>query len=393
MYCITDKQIDYMLNDIRARGVDMEDLQNNLLDHVCCIIEQNLEENGDFERFYSQTIQTFYKDELWEIEEETLQLLTFKHYYAMKKTMLNSGIFAAFSLSLGLILKFLHLPGASIAIILGIGSAALLFLPLLFTLKAKEKQRSQEKITMLVGGLACSLISLSILFKIMHWPFANVMGGIALLMLLFVFVPVYLINGIRNPETKVNTITSSILIVLACGLMFTLFRSPKGSEKYYAFLTQGVITNERLLNNEINHLKAEHTPSDSIINQRKVVCEKIYQKCEELKSIVLKEETGFEKLDASFESKKIIIVEHYMEMFLSNNFNAEACLKEVSILINDYNAQYGANTNYMIPIKNTIFEQNTTNDMPFSSSTGLLNQITLVQLFAIQHQKNWVASK
>ena len=120
------------------------------------------------------------------------------------------------------------------------------------------------------------------------------MGGVALLMLLFVFVPVYLINGIRNPETKVNTITSSILIVLACGLMFTLFRSPKGSEKYYAFLTQGVITNERLLNNALNSLKAEHSQGDSIINQRKLACEKIYQKCEELKSIVLKEETGFE---------------------------------------------------------------------------------------------------
>lgn len=393
MYCINDKQIDYILNDIRARGVDMEDLQNNLLDHICCIIEQNLEEDGDFERFYSQTIQTFYKDELWEIEEETLQLLTFKHYYAMKKTMLNSGIFAAFSLILGLALKFLHLPGAATAIILGIGSAAFIFLPLLFTLKAKEKQGSQEKTTMLVGGIACSLISLSILFKIMHWPFANIMGAIALLMLLLVFVPIYLINGIRNPETKVNTITSSILIVLACGLVFTLFRSPKSSEKYYAFLTQGVITNERLLNNEINSLKAGHSLDDSIINQRKMACEKIYLKCEELKSIVLKEETGFEKLDTRFENEKIIIIEHYMEMFLSNNSQAESCLKEVSILINDYNTQYGTNSNYLIPTKNTIFEQDVTNDLPFYSSTGLLNQITLVQLFAIQHQKNWVAIK
>ena len=82
-----------------------------------------------------------------------------------------------------------------------------------------------------------------------------------------------------------------------------------------------------------------------------------------------------------------------MEMSLSNNSQAESCLKEVSTLINDYNTQYGINTNYAIPIKNTIFEQNIPNDMAFSSSTGLLNQITQVQLFAIQHQKNWVALK
>ena len=44
MYCLSEKQIDFILNDIRARGVEMESLQLNLHDHICCIIEQNLEE-------------------------------------------------------------------------------------------------------------------------------------------------------------------------------------------------------------------------------------------------------------------------------------------------------------------------------------------------------------
>ena len=82
MYCLSDKQIEYILNDIRRNGVEMEDLQLNLLDHICCIIEQNLEENGDFENFYSATLKTFYKKELREIEEETKTLLTFKNYYS-----------------------------------------------------------------------------------------------------------------------------------------------------------------------------------------------------------------------------------------------------------------------------------------------------------------------
>jgi hypothetical protein len=43
MYCINDKQIDYILSDIRARGVEMEDLQYNLLDHICCLISQILQ--------------------------------------------------------------------------------------------------------------------------------------------------------------------------------------------------------------------------------------------------------------------------------------------------------------------------------------------------------------
>ena len=103
MYCLSDKQIDFILRDIRARGVEMESLQQDLLDHVCCIIEQNLEASGDFEGFYFTVIQTFYKQELREIEEETLFLLTNKNYYAMKKIMLLSGIFSVFVLSFGIL--------------------------------------------------------------------------------------------------------------------------------------------------------------------------------------------------------------------------------------------------------------------------------------------------
>ena len=131
MYKISEQQIAFILNDISARGVETEDLQYNLLDHVCCIIEQNLKADGDFEHFYNSTIATFYKHELVEIEEETKLLLTFKNYYTMRKVMLNSGIFAASILTLGLIFKFMHWPGASVFIVLGIGTASLVFIPVL----------------------------------------------------------------------------------------------------------------------------------------------------------------------------------------------------------------------------------------------------------------------
>ena len=58
MYCITDEQIEYILNDIRRNGVEMEDLQLNLLDHICCIMEQELKETDDFEQFYQDKIGT-----------------------------------------------------------------------------------------------------------------------------------------------------------------------------------------------------------------------------------------------------------------------------------------------------------------------------------------------
>jgi hypothetical protein len=222
MYTLKDTQIDFILNDIRARGVEMEDLQYNLLDHICCIIEQNLEANGDFEGFYQRTVRQFYKHELWEIEEETISLQIFKHYYAMKKIMIGSGIASAVLMTVGIFFKFMHWPGASLFLVAGIGLSSFLFLPLLFTLKAKEKKEAKDKIIIGIGTLSGILMSLGILFKVMHWPGANMMGLVAVLMMLIVFLPVYFFNGIRNPDTKVNTIVSSVLIIMGCGLFFTL---------------------------------------------------------------------------------------------------------------------------------------------------------------------------
>src|SRR5687767_8948005 len=145
MYAISEEQIDFILRDIRARGVELESLQQDLLDHVCCLIEQNLEPGSNFEGFYYTTIQTFYKQELKEIEAETLFLLNNKNYYAMKKIMLASGAFSAIVLSIGIVFKFMHWPGAGFLIVGGIALFSLLFLPLLFALKVKEKEQTQNQ--------------------------------------------------------------------------------------------------------------------------------------------------------------------------------------------------------------------------------------------------------
>ncbi|MHA4812382.1 hypothetical protein ACX0G9_30090 [Flavitalea flava] len=78
MYFLSDDQVDFISMDIRRHGIEIESLQQSLLDHICILIEQNLEQDGDFHAYYNQTITTFYKQELREIEEETLFLINHK---------------------------------------------------------------------------------------------------------------------------------------------------------------------------------------------------------------------------------------------------------------------------------------------------------------------------
>ena len=83
MYCLSDQQIDFILADIRSHGITAESLQNELLDHVCILIEQNLEADGDFRQYYSSIIKSFYRQDLREIEEETHFLLSYRRHWVL----------------------------------------------------------------------------------------------------------------------------------------------------------------------------------------------------------------------------------------------------------------------------------------------------------------------
>jgi len=292
MYCLSDEQIDYILNDIRRNGVEMKDLQLNLLDHICCIIEQELKEGDDFERFYQQIVRRFYRNNLREIEEETIDLLTFKNYYAMKRALIVSGASSVTAFIAGSFFKFMYWPGASILLTLGIVSFSLLFLPLLFILKSCEVKTVSDKFVIAIGILVGIMFSLAILFIMMHWPGANILlfsaiGGAA-----FVLLPAYFFTGIRRPETKLNTILMSIILVGVIGLQFTIARlRPSPFDKV---ATANFLQNEALLK-----VLVPAQPSAAAAN--------IYKTCKELKQLILLKSVGTGTLPPDYENRELYL--------------------------------------------------------------------------------------
>jgi hypothetical protein len=380
MYRLNDQQIDYILNDIRARGVEMESLQNDLLDHVCCIVENKLEESGDFERFYESIIKTFYKKELKEIEEETITLLNNKHYYAMKKIMIGSGIISAILLSIGIILKFLHMPGAAVGIVTGVTSFSLIFLPLMFLLKLKEKESSRDKILLGLGSLVTVLISMAILFKIMHWPYANMMGLLSVGILILLYLPINLVTGIRNPSTKVNTIVSSVLLVAGCGLFLSLARSPQGSKVEYIKTTDYFMRNNRLVENEM--LLLEKSSEQPLSNSTSAQSKKILQLCEELKSYLLEKETGLTKLDDDFINKQAWISETYASSYLEPGSEE---YKKLSMLV-DMIKQYNESAKSKSPSAEAVPVFSILSDHKNDRVIDVLNNLVQVELFVLQSE-------
>jgi len=258
MYVLTDEQIAFIRNDIRRNGIELEELQLDLLDHICCVIETEHTAENDFEAFYRSILPRFYKRSLREIEEETHLLLTFKNFYAMKKVMFMSGAFSAFTVLIGSLFKIMHWPGAALLFVIAIALFSFIFLPILSVIRIKEQTKTKDKIVITAAAIFGSAISLAILFKVMHWPFATILWTISLGILFFLFLPVYFFGGIRNPATKTNTIVSSILILIAGGLLF-LITNLRGSQAF-----DEAINNADQQIVEDYELLSQKNPSDTV---------------------------------------------------------------------------------------------------------------------------------
>ena len=373
MYTLSEKQIDFILNDIKIRGVEMEDLQLNLLDHICCIVECELEPNGDFEKFYQKTIPRFFKDELKEIEEETILLLTFKNYYAMKKAMIRTGIFSVVTTIFGSFFKLMHWPGAGPLIILGIGSLGLIFIPLMFILKTKDESSKRDKLILGLASLIGICLCFATLFSVMHWPTPTngFFWFVAIFISAFALIPVYFFTGIRNPDTKLNTIVTTIILIGATGLQFTMI-NVRPALKLTQIKMYGYIQSEELLK------KMQHSSAGGQIAQNKYAYE-INASAELVKSMILLNAIGEKSIPKDFENKNIEMQEGGLDMDFYDNGTGIQLLKKMKDDIIKYNTEIADEEN-KIPVGHSIL------DIEFDkvgrySNYSVLNSITQIQMY------------
>ncbi len=378
MYQLNDDDIAFILDDIRRNGVEMEDLQLNLLDHICCIIENNLEANGDFRNFYSETLKSFYKGKLSELEEETISLLNNKYYYTMKKFMFISGILSASLISIGIILKFMHMAGAAVLLVSGTAIFSLLFLPLLFTMKVKEKQQLKDKVLLTAGSIIAVLISLAILFKVMHWPGANMMGTISLITMIVVYIPLYFFSGIKQQESKSNTIITSILMICGCGLFLALARAPYATRYQSIKDTSSYLRNEKIYEVEKKHASQLLTSTEKF----NTVSNELLNECDLLKADILEWSSGVRKIEDDFENKNIFIYDGWVKTYFHDSNKAAALLEKIKSDFQNYNSLLPSNKEvHVLPLEAIDF------NVSEEKVLWALTDLTQVEMMVLQNLK------
>lgn len=225
MRSLTDEQIDLIADDIRIRGVFTQSLQEDLLDHICCFIEEQDDERP-FEEIYRRALDAFGQSGLQGVQDETLYLINQPYQRAMKKFAYITGALASILLLAGAFFKVMHWPGANACLILGTVTLSMFFIPYFFYVNLKEQTEKKSKVIAAAGLITALFLCAATLFKMMHWP-----GAMAMFVLFgasfLVFLPLYIINGVRNPLTKVSSISNGFLFAaVGCFALLMSFHGP-----------------------------------------------------------------------------------------------------------------------------------------------------------------------
>ncbi len=137
---ISDQQIEFIQRDLELRGITMNELNDSLVDHICCAIETHPHSN--FQDSYLDVIHTFGAGKIPIIQKQTKLLLLTSNSIIMRKMFHIFGFLAAFSTSTGVLFMTMQWPGAGILLVIGVGLFNLGVLPMYFMDRYRNSVRN-----------------------------------------------------------------------------------------------------------------------------------------------------------------------------------------------------------------------------------------------------------
>jgi len=148
----------------------------------------------------------------------------------MKKNIYILGLICLTLILFAVIFKISHWPGAAILLIAGIGSLALIFLTIAYTVAIKNSDDKLLKNLYTAAYISFSIDFIGMLFKIMHWPGAGIFLMIGIPLPFILFLPVYIYYHIkRKLKTDLNFF-AILLFMIYVGVFSTLLALKPGLE-------------------------------------------------------------------------------------------------------------------------------------------------------------------
>ncbi len=210
------EHIERIAREVKKQEIIFSHLAEELIDHICCDVEFEMEDGLTFYEAFSKVKQKMNPRRLKEIQEETLYAIDTKYKF-MKNTMKISGIVGTVLLGFASLFKIQHWPGAGIMITLGAVILAFIFMPSALGVLWKETHNGKKLFLFISAFLAGGFFIFGILFKVQHWSGANIFLILAIGTGILLFIPALMLSRLRNQEDKSK---KPVYVFGALGLIF-----------------------------------------------------------------------------------------------------------------------------------------------------------------------------
>jgi hypothetical protein len=193
--------IGLIIKEVRRHQITFSHLCDDLIDHICCEVEFEMQHGLTFEKAYRKVKEKIGIRGLNKIQEETLYAVDTK-YRKMKNTMKITGIAGTVLLGFAALFKILHLPWAGITLVTGAFLLVAFFMPSSMIVLWRES-RSRKRLFLFVSAfLAGTLFIVGVLFKTQHWPGSGWIISLAMFSAGLLFLPALLVQKLQDADSR-----------------------------------------------------------------------------------------------------------------------------------------------------------------------------------------------
>ena len=200
---LTEAQIERISGKVNASAIASAEIKDDLTDHLCCMVEDEMSKGKEFETAYRDALQHFCPTGLDEIQEGTVFLMPSKSRKILERLMYVSGFVVFAGILISIILKILNIPINDLLLSTSIFVAVLLFLPLLYIRQLTPKsKKTLDRMMYISGFLALSGLLLHVLLKMLHGYFVGISLTISFFFAVFFFFPAFLVRLLKQTYDK-----------------------------------------------------------------------------------------------------------------------------------------------------------------------------------------------
>ena len=210
------QNIERVTRDVKKQEIVFSHLFDELIDHICCDIENEMEEGLTFLEAYSKVKQKIGSRRLKEIQEETLYSIDTKYRY-MKNTMKISGVAGAALFGLATLFKIQHWTGAGFMMSIGALILTFVFMPSALGVLWKETRNKNKLFLFISAFFTVGFFIFGILFKVQHWQGAAIVMILSGVFGILFFIPSLVISLFRDQQNKNKR---PVYFIGAAGLIF-----------------------------------------------------------------------------------------------------------------------------------------------------------------------------